>query len=453
MTRSRRFSGAQVWHRGKRSAFLDIEDADDRGRAFVALATHADVLIESFAPGIDRAPRHRLRRPCSDANPRLIYCSITGYGDEGRHADRPAIDALVAARTGQQWESRGIDGGTHRPARRRRRRVSRSRDPAGAAGWAPPRPGPLFSGVPWVSMAVGVPGDARDQRRASGPRADRAAGSGWRPRCCKVCSATTAVRRGSASSIPTRRTSRVGSSTRRAPKGVFRCADGRWVHQWVPLPEFLLPPSRGRRARAYSRHEGTPRGRVVTDRHEAERHRVASALPALMAAAVAKFPSEEWIALAADVGIPLQPMRSPEEALHDPAVPRRRVRDRGRRSRASGRVRQVGRVYRAACLPDGAAAPRRATRCRHRDRARRSRRDSRRAAQPTASIREAGSPAPARRDPGRSTWGSRSPGRGARMMLADLGAEVIKVNASARRLLDAAPTSRCAATAASAASR
>ena len=45
-------------------------------------------------------------------NPRLVYCSITAYGDDGAHADRPAVDALVAARTGHQWESRGVPGGT-----------------------------------------------------------------------------------------------------------------------------------------------------------------------------------------------------------------------------------------------------------------------------------------------------------------------------------------------------
>ena len=34
-------------------------------------------------------------------NPRLVYCSITGYGEDGRSSERPAYDALVAARTGQ----------------------------------------------------------------------------------------------------------------------------------------------------------------------------------------------------------------------------------------------------------------------------------------------------------------------------------------------------------------
>ena len=42
--------GYRVWQRGKRSAVLDLKNADDRD-AFLALAKHADVVLESFAPG------------------------------------------------------------------------------------------------------------------------------------------------------------------------------------------------------------------------------------------------------------------------------------------------------------------------------------------------------------------------------------------------------------------
>src|SRR5437660_1756969 len=78
---------------------------------FDSLASGADVLLESYAPGTTASlgiDFDTLRA----ANRRLVYCSITAYGDDGRHADRPGYDALVAARTGHQWESRGVPGGT-----------------------------------------------------------------------------------------------------------------------------------------------------------------------------------------------------------------------------------------------------------------------------------------------------------------------------------------------------
>src|SRR3546814_7245894 len=43
----------------------------------------------------------------SALNPRLIVCSITGYGRNNAHSDRPAIDALVQARTGLMFGQRG----------------------------------------------------------------------------------------------------------------------------------------------------------------------------------------------------------------------------------------------------------------------------------------------------------------------------------------------------------
>src|ERR1700744_361262 len=98
-------TGYRAWNRGKRSAILDLKDAKDR-ETFLRLAGDADILVESYSPGvtkrlgIDFDTLHAL-------NPRLIYCSITAYGRDSKHADRPGYDALVAARTGLHWEQRG----------------------------------------------------------------------------------------------------------------------------------------------------------------------------------------------------------------------------------------------------------------------------------------------------------------------------------------------------------
>src|SRR5579859_709537 len=144
-------SGYPVWNRGKRSAVLDLTDEADRQR-LSALASRADVLIESFAPGTaDRLGigYDTLRQ----ANPGLIYCDITGYGTDGPDRDRPGIDALVAARTGQQFEGRGRAGGTIGVLSGTEGMMPGLEVPEGC--WVgPDREGPLFSGVPWVSMAT-----------------------------------------------------------------------------------------------------------------------------------------------------------------------------------------------------------------------------------------------------------------------------------------------------------
>jgi len=80
-------------NRGKRSIAIDFATAD--GRAVVAkLATRADVLIENFKVGglakfgLDYASLHA-------TNPRLIYCSISGFGQDGPYAKRPGYDFLI----------------------------------------------------------------------------------------------------------------------------------------------------------------------------------------------------------------------------------------------------------------------------------------------------------------------------------------------------------------------
>jgi len=87
-----------VYDRGKRSIVVDL--AQPRGRDVLdRLLAHADVLVESFQPGVAErlglgfeALHHRY--------PRLVCCSISGYGQDGPDRDRPGYESLVAARTG-----------------------------------------------------------------------------------------------------------------------------------------------------------------------------------------------------------------------------------------------------------------------------------------------------------------------------------------------------------------
>ena len=76
---SRAFLGV---NRSKRGVVLDLKQPDGPRRAAASWSRSADVLVHNFRPGVPDAPRHRLRRSCSALNPRLIYCAVTGYGEQ-----------------------------------------------------------------------------------------------------------------------------------------------------------------------------------------------------------------------------------------------------------------------------------------------------------------------------------------------------------------------------------
>ena len=80
---------------GKRSIVLDLKDDTDRTRA-LELAGQADALIEGFRPGV--MARLGLDEPSvRPANPSLVYCSISGYGQSGPLAQLPGHDVNYQA--------------------------------------------------------------------------------------------------------------------------------------------------------------------------------------------------------------------------------------------------------------------------------------------------------------------------------------------------------------------
>ncbi|MEZ5116281.1 MAG: CoA transferase [Candidatus Nanopelagicales bacterium] len=87
----------QSVNRNKRSVALDLRDGDDLARAR-ELALAADVLVENFRPGaLDRMGLGY--EALAAENPRLVYCSISGFG-RGAGADLPGYDLLVQAMGG-----------------------------------------------------------------------------------------------------------------------------------------------------------------------------------------------------------------------------------------------------------------------------------------------------------------------------------------------------------------
>ena len=93
---------AYMWqqdNRNKRSIALDLKDPDGRA-ALLALVRGADVLVTNFPPKV-LAKLKITYEDLQPENPRLIYGQITGYGEQGRDADKPGFDGNAYwARTG-----------------------------------------------------------------------------------------------------------------------------------------------------------------------------------------------------------------------------------------------------------------------------------------------------------------------------------------------------------------
>ncbi|PSH68378.1 CoA transferase [Phyllobacterium brassicacearum] len=88
-------------NRAKESLAIDLKDAADLA-TLKGLLTRADVLIQNFRPGVIN--RLGLDYEAVKAiNPRLVYASISGYGEEGPWVTRPGQDLLAQSRSGLMW--------------------------------------------------------------------------------------------------------------------------------------------------------------------------------------------------------------------------------------------------------------------------------------------------------------------------------------------------------------
>ena len=305
--------GYRGWNRGKRSAVLDLQSEEDLQR-LISLLRHADVFVESLRPG--RGQKWGLdHESLSRINPELIQCSITGYGRDNPHAERPGFDALVAARSGLQWEQRGRVGGSAaflsgEPP------FSPEFEIAAEAVQGPDREGPLFSGSRFPSLGAG---HAALLGISAALRAREVTGRGqW---------VETSLLQGALSSgvmafATGENLDAWGFSTwisdSRSPKGLFECSDGRWVHCWPPSPRFVLAAGEGDELNAHpdlavredpDRIGLGPEEIFVLDHYWEP-----------MARTFAKFTADEWTQAGAEAGVCIQKIRSPEEAWADPLL-------------------------------------------------------------------------------------------------------------------------------------
>lgn len=93
LTGNRQGSDFQNLHRNKRSIALDLKQEADRD-IFFDLVKTADVVLENFRPDV----KHRLGidyEALREVNPRLVYGSISGFGEDGPNALRPGVDQIA----------------------------------------------------------------------------------------------------------------------------------------------------------------------------------------------------------------------------------------------------------------------------------------------------------------------------------------------------------------------
>ncbi len=93
---------SRAYNRSRRSVTLNLKDQDGV-KVLRDLCATADVLVEAYAAGTMATlglDYETLRVDC----PRLVYCSVPAWPSGVRYDDRPGYEALVHARTGQQWE-------------------------------------------------------------------------------------------------------------------------------------------------------------------------------------------------------------------------------------------------------------------------------------------------------------------------------------------------------------
>ncbi len=112
-----RAQGESVWfrntHRGKKSIVLDFKDP--RGvSAFLKLVETADVVVEAFRPGV--VDRLGVGYAAAKAvNPRIVYASISAFGQTGPESRRPAHDLAIEALSGVVSLNLGSDGAPTNP--------------------------------------------------------------------------------------------------------------------------------------------------------------------------------------------------------------------------------------------------------------------------------------------------------------------------------------------------
>ena len=306
-------AGYRVWNRGKRSAVIDLRSADGAA-AFRSLASRADVVVQAFSPGtaerlgVDHAT-------LSSVNPRLITCSITGYGDHPRHRGRAGYDGLVAARTGLLFDQKGRRGSAMEYIAGRPGPLPDFGAPEGMVRGAD-RPGPVFPRSMWPSLGatyfatLGIAAALRARERTG--RGQLVETSLLRGALAAACLNWQRVE------DPDAPLYWMWPTDGRSIEGLYECADGRWVHHWTIRPNWVLTAAEGE-ALTPPDLDGPYRDDPDRVSMEPDGLLTGMFLHPQLAAAFAKFPADAWVAAADAAHMGIAPVRPPAEALADEA--------------------------------------------------------------------------------------------------------------------------------------
>ena len=275
-------------NRGKRSVAIDL--AHPEGQAVVReLALRADVLVENFRVG--QLARYGLDyASLAAANPRLVYCSITGFGQTGPNAERAGYDFIIQAMSGFMS-------------------ITGERD--GAPGGGPQKAGvaiaDLFTGL-YSTVAILAALEQR-HRTGRGQAIDMALYDSMLAALANM--ASNCLVRGTAPG-------RVGNAHANiVPYQVFAAAD-------APLVVAVGNDAQyARLCEIGGRPELAGDARYATN---AERVRHREELVPELAAMIAARPAAWWLAQLEEAGVPAGPIRSIAEALADPQVAARGLR-------------------------------------------------------------------------------------------------------------------------------
>ena len=269
-------------NRGKRSVAIDFTTPEGQ-RLVRALAKDADVLVENFMVG-GRAKVGLDYDRLSRDNPRLVYCSITGFGQHGPYAERAGYDFIIQGMSGFMsvtGESDDVPGG-----------------------------GPQKAGIAITDLMTGMYAAVAIQ--AALAHRDRT-GTGQRIDCCLMDSAVAMMAVMNMNYlVGGRAPSRIGNAHPNiVPYQAFAGADGHLIvavgndGQFVKFCEVAGRPEWARDARFAK---------------NADRVRHRATLVPMIAEAMKRRTQRDWLDALESVGVPSGPINTLEQVFADPHV-------------------------------------------------------------------------------------------------------------------------------------